>query len=266
MKRFLSLLLTLLLTAALAIPSAALTDDEVMEQFSLTVSDPYTVLDRSNLSRNEAFLERLGYTVSTFRRAMEEGDIYLYAATEDNDRQVQVKSWGDREGIAQKLVDLSYLGDEEQKTALAEMGQQAAGSGELLESEILTRDGQVFFRYRVLTDVSLESDTEQIEYGFDEYLTVANGRFFALLYYNAQTSFTEAQEAESRALFDGFSVAPTEVRKNGFSLPLRIFSAVAVLAAAVVAVFLLSTLFRDFRLRREKPDTIPDRGKHSRKS
>ena len=265
MKRVLALVLTLLLAAALAFPSAAVTDDEVMKQVSLDIGEPYTVLDRSNLGKHEDFLRRLGYTVSAFRRAMEEGDIYLYAATEDNDRQVQVKSWGDPEGIAQKLVDLSYLGETEQQTALAEMGRQAAGSGELLQSEILTREGQVFFRYRVLADASLESDSDRLGYAFDEYLTIANGRFFALVYYNADTAFSAKQEAESRALFDGFAVSPTKVKGDSFSLPLRIFAAVAVAAAFVVAVFLVSTFVRDWRNRRDKPDVIPDRIKVSRK-
>lgn len=265
MKRLAALLLALLLAVALIAPAAALTDDEVAALFSFDPGEGYTTLDRTNLRRNSEFLERLGYTVSTFKKAMEEGDVYLYAASADNDRQAQVKSWGVEDGIAQKIVDLSYLPEEELSLARDELGKQAAGSGELLESETVERDGQVFFRFRVRSDVSLESDASAIGYCFEEYLTVANSRFCALLYYNAARDFSAADEAESARLFAAFTVKPTPEATDWRGLALRIFAALLLLAAAVAAVFILSSFVRDIRLRRERPDSIPDRIKMRRK-
>ena len=265
MKRLLALLAALILALGLIWPASALTDSEVAALFSFDPGEGYTLLTRDNLNRNREFIERLGYTVSTFRKAMEEGDVYLYAASADNDRQVQVKSWGVADGIAQKIVDLAYLPEEERDLARDELGAQAAAGGTLLAAETVERQGQVFFRYRVRSDVDLESDESAIGYCFDEYLTVANGRFCALLYYNASTTFSAADEAESKALFDAFTVAPTPEETDWRSAALRIFAAVLLLAAAVVAVFILSTFVRDIRLRRERPDSIPDRIKMRRK-
>lgn len=268
MKRFAALLLTLalFLLGACSEPAVEpLTEEEAVKLFSLAPGEAYTVLSRSDLRKNSEFIERLGYTVSTFRKDMEEGDVFLFAATPDNDRQIQVKCWGDPEGIARKLEDLSYLPGEKRELALQEMGVQAAGSGELLSAAVLEREGQVFFRFRVRSDVTLESEESAEGYCFDEYLTVTNGRFCALLFYNAAGAFSDADETESERLFAAFSVAPTPEKTEWRNFALRVFAAVVLLAASVAAVYILSTFVRDIRHRREQPDSIPDRIKMRRK-
>ena len=265
MKRTLALLLSLILVIGLIAPAAALTDEEASGLFSLDPGEDYTVLDRTNLRRNSEFIERLGYTVSTFRKAMEEGDVYLYAATADNDRQVQVKCWAGEEDVAQRIEDLNYLPVDKRDLVRQELGQQLAGEGDLLAAETVEREGQIFFRFRVRSDVALESDEAAIGYCFDEYLTITDGRFCALLYYNAATTFSAADEKESARLFAAFSVDPTPEKTDWRNFALRIFAALLLIAAAVGAVYILSTFVRDIRLRREQPDSIPDRIKMRRK-
>lgn len=265
MKRLLALLLSLILAIGLIAPAAALTDEEAVGLFSLDPGEDYTVLDRTNLRRNSEFLERLGYTVTAFKKAMEEGDVYLYAATADNDRQVQVKCWAGEEDVAQRIEDLTYLPEEKRDLAREELGKQAAGEGELLAAETIEREGQLFFRFRVRSDVALESDEAAIGYCFDEYLTISDGRFCALIYYNAAAAFSAADEKESARLFAAFSVAPTPAKTDWRNFALRVFAAVLLVAAAAAAVYILSTFVRDIRLRREQPDAIPDRIKMRRK-
>ena len=167
MKRTLALLLSLILAVGLTAPAAALTADEASGLFSLDPGEDYTVLDRTNLRRNSEFVERLGYTVSAFQKAMEEGDVFLYAATADNVRQVQVKCWAGQEDVAQKIEDLAFLPEDKRNLAREEIGRQVAGEGELLSAETVERDGQIFFRFRVRSDVALESDEAASGYCFD---------------------------------------------------------------------------------------------------
>lgn len=265
MKRTLALLLSLILAVGLTAPAAALTADEASGLFSLDPGEDYTVLNRTNLRRNSEFVERLGYTVSAFQKAMEEGDVFLYAATADNVRQVQVKCWAGQEDVAQKIEDLAFLPEDKRNLAREEIGRQVAGEGELLSAETVERDGQIFFRFRVRSDVALESDEAAIGYCFDEYLTIADGHFCALLFYNAASVFSAADEAESARLFEAFRVAPTPEKTDWRNFALRIFAALLLIAAAITAVYLLSTFVRDIRLRREQSDTIPDRIKMRRK-
>ena len=265
MKRILALTLTLILAIGLTAPAAALTADEASGLFSLDPGEDYTVLTRTNLRKNSEFIERLGYTVSTFQKAMEDGDVFLYAATESNDRQVQVKCWAGEEDFAQRIEDLTFLPEEKLDLTREEIGLQVAGEGELLSAETVERDGQIFFRFRVRSDVALESDAAAIGFCFDEYLTIADGRFCALLFYNAADDFSAADEKESARLFAAFGVTPTPEKSDWRNFALRIFAALLLIAAAVGAVYILSTFVRDIRLRREQPDSIPDRIKMRRK-
>lgn len=234
--------------------------------FELKLGDEYTVLDDSNLKSHSDFITRLGSSVENFRKAMTAGGIRMYAATEDNSRQVQVKVWtGD---AAERVGDLNALTDDGLQTLRTEIGGTLLSDGdELLESEQLERNEQIFFRFRVRAANYLEGDgNESIGYCFDEYLTIADGNFVALVFYNSGSDFSEAETAESRALFQAFTVHKAAVRDDGErNMSLWVFSMVVLIAAAGVAVFVVSTFVRDLRSRRDKPETIPDRIKMRRK-
>ncbi len=235
------------------------------ERFELELSEEYTLLDRSNLKQNAEFISRLGSSVENFGKAMTEGSIYLYAATEDNARQVQVKVWtGD---TSERIVDLSALDDGGLQTARTEIGNTLVSAGDtLLETEQTERDGQIFFRYRVRAATDLESsDNESIGYCFDEYLTVVDGCFVALVFYNSSSEFSAAESAESKAIFDAFKVNQTVVRDSTRSLALSIFSIVMLILGAGVAAYVLWTFVRDLCDRRERPETLTDRIKTRRK-
>ncbi len=234
------------------------------KRFEITLSDEYTLLDRDNLKQNRDFITRLGSSVENFGKAMVSGGIYLYAATENNDRQVQVKVWsGDS---ASKIGNLAALTDEGRKTALDEIGATIVSKGDtMLETEQVERDGQVFFRYRVRAASSLESGAlESIGYCFEEYITVVDGQFVALLFYNSSSELSAGEIAESRTIFDGFKVNQSE-KSGARGIALMIFSVLMLLAAVVVAGYVIFTFVRDLRERRERPEIIPDHIKMRRK-
>ena len=228
------------------------------ERFELELSDDYTLLDRTNLKQNAEFITRLGSSVENFGKAMAEGGIYLYAATEDNSRQVQVKVWTGDTSV--RIVDLAALDDDGLLTARKEIGKALVSSGDtLLETEQTERNGQVFFRYRVRSGSDLESDNESIGYCFDQYLTVVDGCFVALLFYNSSGEFSAAETAESKEIFDAFKVKQAAKRDSTRSLALSIFSIIMLTVAVGVAAYVLWTFVRDLLIRRERPEPISDR-------
>lgn len=228
------------------------------ERFELELSDEYTLLDRTNLKQNAEFITRLGSSVENFGKAMTEGGIYLYAATEDNARQVQVKVWtGD---TSERLVNLSALDAEGLQTAQKEIGNALVSSGDtLLETEHTERGGQVFLRYRVRSSSDLESDSGSIGYCFDEYLTIVDGYFVALVFYNSSGEFSAKETAESKAIFDAFKVNQAAKRDSTRSLALSIFSIIMLTVAVGVAAYVLWTFVRDLIIRRERSEPISDR-------
>ena len=161
---------------------------------------------------------------------------------------------------SERIVDLAALDDDGLLTARKEIGKALVSSGDtLLETEQTERNGQVFFRYRVRSGSDLESDNESIGYCFDQYLTVVDGCFVALLFYNSSGEFSAAETAESKAIFDAFKVNQAARRDSTRSLALSIFSIIMLTVAVGVAAYVLWTFVRDLLIRRERPEPISDR-------
>ncbi len=234
-------------------------------RFSLEIPDEYVVIDSSTVSSNSEFISKLGSSVENFKKSMEEGNIVLYAATEDNQRQLQVKVFDS--DTAQKIGELSKLSEDNFATAADEIEKLVIADGELLNSERIDKNGTCFLRYTVRAATALESESEEIGYCFDEYLTVADGRFCALIYYNSSSEFDETDAHNSKAVFDTFEVVNADVQQGStaFEWVLKILIPLLIAAAVLLGAWIIYTFVRDIKHRREQPEVIPDHIKMRRK-
>ncbi len=235
--------------------SNAYKDDEY--GFSITLSDDYTLINRTNLSKNEEFIKRLGYSVKSFRLRMEESGIVLYAADADNQHQVQVKTW--ESDLSKEVKNLTGANDEQLSELLYLMSEQLSlEDGRLVDSRITTKNNQKFLTYTVeVADA----------FCYVQNITVVGGKCYALIYYNSSSSFSQSEKDEQLELIGSFNVKRVAEKGNegGYYLVVRIICAIVAIAAIVVAVCLLSSFVRDIRRRKEQPETIPDKIKMRRK-
>lgn len=260
MKRIISLVAALIIAVTFSVLPAIAKDTAYKDEeygFSVNLPDDYTVINRTNLSSNSKFIERLGYSVKSFRLRMEEAGIVMYAADKDNRHQVQVKVW--ESDLSKEVQNLSSANDEQLSELLYLMSEQLQlDDGRLIESRVVKMSEQKFLSYRI-----------QVADAFClvQNVTVVGGKCYALVYYNSSPQMDEAEEKAQQALLTSFKVKKTAKAGDGggYYLALRIICAAVAIVAVVVAVFLISSFVRDIRRRKEQPEIIPDKIKMRRK-
>ncbi len=253
MRKALSLIICIIMTFVFAVSVYAAEPLEYSNGdygFSLTLTEDYTVIDRSTLSKNKDFIERIGYSVGSFSSKLEQSNIIMYAATADNTHQTQIKRW--QSDFSKGVINLAALDSDRLATALETMAKPiiAAGS-ELIDSSIATVDEVTYLCYTVRVDG---------KFCYTEYITVANEYCYSLVYYNSSSQFSAEELAERDAFISSMVIegATGESIWGGYSLALRVISAVLLIAAVVFAVYLVSSFVRDIRHRRNSPEVIPD--------
>ncbi len=259
MKRIICLVIALLIMACAS--SVALAkgtkyyDDE--HGFAITLPDGAIALNRSNLSRNSDFIERLGFSVKSFRSKLEESNILLYAADSDNTYQIQVRVW--ESTFSREIKNLSGLKGDRLNEALSLLGGNiSASDSKLIDSRVIWVNEQPYLNYTVKVEEA---------FCYVESLTVVDGKCVALVYYNSNPTFSTEDSAAQQKLISSLKID----RKNngswgsGYNLLLRVVCALLVIGASVVVVFLISGFIKDIKNRREQPEIIPDRIKMRRK-
>lgn len=244
--------------------SAARYTDE-SKGFSLDIPDEYVVIDENSVKENAEFISKLGSSAENFKKAMQEGNIVLYAATEDNQNQLQVKIFDS--DTAKKIGELSGLSEDNFLTAAEEIAKLVVADGELLNAESIINNNTRFVHYTVRAAAGLESDTDQIGYCFDEYLTVVNGKFYALIYYNSSADFSDADASLSKSVFDSFYVESAANSKGltPFEWVLRILIPILIASAILLGAWIVYSFISDFRYKQNQPESIPDHIKMRRK-
>lgn len=245
------------------VSAARYTDEN--KGFSLEVPDEYIVIDENSVKENAEFISKLGSSTENFKKAMQESNIVLYAATEDNQKQIQVKIF--ESDTAKKIGELSRLSEENFLTAADEIAKLVVADGELLNAESIINNNARFLHYTVRATTGLESESDEIGYCFDEYLTVSNGKFYALIYYNSSSDFSKADAKLSKSVFDSFYVESTANSQGltAFEWVLRILIPVLIAAAILLGSWIVYSFVNDIRYNRKQPESIPDHIKMRRK-
>jgi len=151
--------------------------------------DDFVVLTRSNLSQNRAYLEHIGHTVESFKRVVMEGDegpLKIYAASADNANQFHIKAYGnDFSGL---VGDIDSLTDA-QRTEMENSLKASFDSGLLFfgKAEI---NSVPFYRLGAKGETS-----DKKPYCAMQYVTLANGKYYVLTYYNSAAGLSDADIA-----------------------------------------------------------------------
>ncbi len=259
MKRIIALAVCLVVIVFSAVNVVAAMQAYADEDNGYTINLPedYTLLNRTNLSSNADFIQRLGYSVKSFRLRMEESNIVLYAADKDNQHQIQLKIW--ESDFSKQIDQLSSANDEQLSEILYVMSEQLTlDEGRLIDSRVTSVDGQKYLTYTVQV-----ADA----FCFVQNVTIVNGKCHALIYYNSSAELSKDEQAFQKQLLKSLQIKKIQQKAegNGYFIVIRIICAIVCIVAIVVAVFLISSFVRDIKRRKQQPEIIPDRIKMRRK-
>ena len=262
--RFAALVAALVMSLTLCVSAASYSDAD--STFTVEIGSDYTVLRRDNLSKNKDFIEHLGSSVENFGKQMDQSGIKLYAATEDNSRQIQLRVW--QSDFSKDIGSLSKLSDEQLAIVREKLPAAVIADGELKGTDEITASGAQWFCCTVKVDGTAQAaDGEALGYCMREYITVSGGKFYALIYYNSSDELSAAELKEAGDVFASLKLKSegSSRASGGYILLMRIVAAVLIVVAAVVAVFIISTFVRDIRLKKDSPEVIPEHIKMHRK-
>lgn len=210
---------------------------------SLSVSYPedYTVLTEENAAQNEELIEKLGYGVSSFQKYLRQKGIVSLAVNKDNSRQFRLIE--QTTDLTSELKNLEGVSDAE----LEAVAEKLLPSG---YAYLLRRSGVPYFE--VHTEISAAKES----YCTVQFITIKNGRYYSLNYYGSSAKLSDEERTLALSVLNtlkipdsgGFS---TVITRGGTmrAVYLAILGA-AVLLGIIIAVWLSTSLIRDFKKRR----------------
>lgn len=248
MKRVITLLVAAVLLFAAAVPVSAATVGDAEAVMTAELPDDYLVITSANLNKKAEILALWGHSVDSFRRMMNEKNIFAYAIDKGSHNQFQLKSW--TTDAATVIGDLSIVSEDALQQSMQAIAGEI-GEGTLLDSRVVYAEKQPFFRFTV----SVEG------FCYVQYLTVCDGRFYALVYYNDTAELTAQQAAVADGVFS--TVQVESAYSSGLFSSSNIFTiillGIVMVAAAVGIIWVVVSFVQDIIRRRNEPDEyIPD--------
>ena len=245
LKKVTALFVTCLLLFLLPLGAWAETVS-LSDGIQLDVPEDYTVLLPDRLKDHEEFLNKLGHSSKSFKSYMDERHMLLVAATEDNTRQIQLKSW--ETDFSRQIEDLSALdADALEQAADALLVREADES--LLSWGKAVRGGVTYLK--AVTRVT----EQQADFCYIQYITVRDGVYYALVFYNFGGEVTQEQEDEADALLSSLVLpAPKggSFLAGGNYVVQMVIVGILILAAAVISLLLVLSFIKDIRYRRRE--------------
>lgn len=137
----------------------------------------YTVINSDNAEDNEEYIEKLGYTVSSFQHYLEQKNVISFAANKNNSGQYHLVSYATE--FTKDVDNISVASDKELEKIANVLIKQGY-------DYIYRYDGTAFY-------VIETAGTEENGYGAIQYVTIKNGKYYSLNYYGSTPELSKAE-------------------------------------------------------------------------
>ncbi len=224
----------------------------------VTFPSEYIVLTTENLSDNEDFVESIGHTRDSLKKAMSDGNILFYAANKANTKQIHIKSW--TTDFSKRVNNLSELDEKLRDATLESIKKILVEDGnQILFSNTFTHDNCLYLK------LAVHIDAEE-PFCYIQYVTVAGGKFYSMVYYNAHGYLSVTEQKDADKVLSTVKINTKGGPSIG-ALPIVETALIALLIIASLAVmfFIIRSFILDFMGKRAEPEQIPDRIKVKRK-
>lgn len=219
-----------------------------IKEHKLTIQfpDEYTVITPGTLRKHSEFIEHLQHSVNSFRQHMQNSNMIVFAATRRNDRQFQIKTW--QTDFSKEIVTLKNLDTDSAydaiSTLLTDMPEEALKGWNYIDV-----NNQPFYEIRV----------EAENFCFLQYVTIQNGSYYAVVYYNnLSNQLDSASVNEARAVVNTLTIEPDKPLfdiLDGNTVIQIIITATIIIAAAAVVVLIIITFIKDL-LKKSERDAV----------
>lgn len=213
-------------------------------KLSIQFPDEYTVITPDTLRKHSEFIEHLHHSVNSFKQHMQNSNMIAFAATQRNDRQFQIKTW--QTDFSKEIVTLKNLDTDSAYNAISALISEIPEES-LKGWNFIDVNSQPFYEIRVEAD----------GFCFLQYVTIQNGNYYAVVYYNNLSN-----QLDSNSVDEARSVVNTLVIEqnkplfdilDGNTVIQIIITAIIIIAAAVAVVLIIISFIRDL-LRKSEQD------------
>lgn len=153
-------------------------------EISITYPDGYTVITPETVGSNEEYIERLGFGANSFRKYLQSKYIVSFAGNENNSRQFRLVV---RETeFTKQLLGIAGATDKE----LEVIGRELLPNG---YDYIYRLGGNVFY------EIDEIAENEDGKYCTLQFITVKNGKYYALIYNGSKATMTDEERELAEA-------------------------------------------------------------------
>ncbi|MEE1186456.1 MAG: hypothetical protein UHN02_03650 [Acutalibacteraceae bacterium] len=227
--------------------------------FSISFPENYIVIDENNLSSNEEFITSIdNHSVESFKRTMQESNMLVFAAPEDNSQQVQLYKWSDT--VSTTVHSLNLLNDELFDTTAASIKQIITSNKNagITLSEKIKKQDVTFIKYVVYYE------DKNSDYGSVQYWTVSEDNFYSLNFYNKDGKITDSQNAVAEEIFSSLKINVKKSVNFTYYL-LRFAGALLIIGGLIALIFIVRSIYFDIKQSKNADEKIPDKIKMNRK-
>ncbi len=229
MKRCIAITLALLLLFAFGAGA------QTFGKLNIELDDSFIALTEEGISKNPELVEWLGYTKSSMQKYFEDNDLVVFAANEDNSRQIQVKC--SQTEFSKQLGDLALLNEEDAQ----EMVGKILPVGPNDSYSLLWIDDMLMYE---LLSVSNDSGGSFCSL---QYVTIRDGKLYSIGFFENGTQLSDEFKSDIDSMVSTLSISTdkkvTVSRAENLTEVIIVWVLIAV--AAVGAVILLVSIFSE---------------------
>jgi len=214
-------------------------------EVSITYPEGYTVITPDTVDSNEDYIELLGFGTNSFKNYLEDKSIVSFAANRNNSRQLRLVV--KETEFTKQLGSISEALDSELKI----IGDKLLKGG---YSYIHRTGGNVFY------EIDSVAEGEDGEYCTLQFITVKNGKYYALIYNGSRAGITTAERRLVEDTLKTLKIpdeggAIAAVGSAGTKRMVYIVIVSLVIIAGLVCIVLNGyLLIKDVRKRKKKDD------------
>lgn len=210
MKRTIAVLTALCICALSVFSVGAVRVTMESEGVSIELPKAFTAVQNTadSIRGNADFIGTLGHSTTSFADFCDKAGVLIFAATADNQRQVQLSS--ESTDFSSEIGELAALAEDAESFNTAVEALVSVGTDETLVgvSQIDTGTGRLFIKIEKQIDANHD-------YSCMQYITITQGKYYALTYYNFGGGFTEAEREEMQEIFSSLSLSGSGYLADG---------------------------------------------------
>lgn len=245
MKKGIAVLAALCLFVFSVCPAAALNITMEEAGIGLELPSAFTAVQNTDgdIRANSDFISTLGHSTTSFSVFCDKAGVLIFAATADNQRQVQLSR--KTTDFSTEIGELAALAEDAESFNTAMEALVQVGTDETLVgvSQVDTGNGRLFVKIEKLIDATHD-------YSCMQYITITDGDYYSLIYYNFGGSFTDAQKDEMQDIFSSLTlpgsgyVSDDGRRTDVLIIVVGVLMVIAVLFSLGVAISLVVEIVR----------------------